>query len=224
MCKFIDGASSVFSLSELQKCMVDSWEVWADYKPFTSRPLGDRPVWVGYDPSRSRDDASLSVIAPPLVDGGKYRLIEKITLQDKSFEDQAKVIRDITKRYNVEYMGIDASGMGLGVFELVKKFYPAVTKIAYNVEVKNRLVLKAKQFIDGGQFEYDAGDKDLIMTFMTINKTTTGSGMISYAASRTATTGHADEAWSVMHALDKAELSWTEDGEDNTSENIMEIC
>ncbi|WP_390614271.1 terminase large subunit domain-containing protein [Maricurvus nonylphenolicus] len=223
MCKFVDGATSVFSLSELQKCMVDSWEVWSDYKPFAAKPLGDRPVWVGYDPSRSRDDACLAVVAPPLVEGGKYRLIEKITLQDKSFEDQAKTIHEITTKYNVEYMGIDASGMGLGVYELVKKFYPAVTKIVYNVDVKNRLVLKSKQLIGGGQFEYDAGDKDLTMAFMTINKNTTGSGQISYAASRTASTGHADEAWAVMHALDKVQFSWNDESEQSTSKNIMEI-
>jgi hypothetical protein len=32
MCEFIDDLASVFPLSELQACMVDSWEVWEDFQ------------------------------------------------------------------------------------------------------------------------------------------------------------------------------------------------
>lgn len=226
MCKFVDGTASVFSLAELKLCMVDSWEVWADYKPFTSRPMGERPVWIGYDPSRSRDDACIAVIAPPLVDGGKYRLIEKITMQDRPFEEQVKEINACCQRYNVEYIGIDASGMGSVVLELVRKFYPAASEIVYNVEVKNRMVLKTKQMISKRDFEFDAGDKDLAMAFMTIHRSMTPSGkQISYQAARTSTTGHADEAWAVMHALDRAEMQWGDDDtpDTQTSSNILEI-
>ncbi|WP_157059379.1 hypothetical protein [Bathymodiolus septemdierum thioautotrophic gill symbiont] len=34
-------------------------------------------MWLGYDPARSKDDASLVVIAPPLQAGGKFRLLER---------------------------------------------------------------------------------------------------------------------------------------------------
>ncbi|WP_374198846.1 terminase large subunit domain-containing protein, partial [Janthinobacterium sp. UMAB-56] len=33
MCNFIDDSASVFPLAELQRCMVDSWVEWDDYKP-----------------------------------------------------------------------------------------------------------------------------------------------------------------------------------------------
>jgi hypothetical protein len=36
---------------------------------------------------------------------------------------------------------------------------------------------------------------------MMITKTTTNGGQITYAANRNNTTGHADKAWAVMHAL-----------------------
>lgn len=32
MCEFVDDLASVFPLSELQACMVDSWEVWTDFR------------------------------------------------------------------------------------------------------------------------------------------------------------------------------------------------
>ncbi|MCO6557812.1 MAG: terminase family protein, partial [Gilliamella sp.] len=77
LCNFIDDSSSVFPLSSLQPCMVDSWDIWDDYKPFAMRPLGERPVWIGYDPSHTGDSAGCVVVSPPLVEGGKFRVIEK---------------------------------------------------------------------------------------------------------------------------------------------------
>jgi hypothetical protein len=63
MCNFIDDSASVFPLVDLQRGMVDSWVDWDDYKPFTARPFGHRPVWIGYDPSLTGDSAGCSVIA-----------------------------------------------------------------------------------------------------------------------------------------------------------------
>ena len=207
MCQFVNDMNSVFSLSELQACMVDSWEQWEDFQPLLIRPFGNRAVWVGYDPSRTRDDASLVVVAPPQVPGGKYRVLERHSSNGMDFESQAKLIYGLTKKYNVEYIGIDTSGIGYGVYELVKKFFPAVKSITYSVEVKNRLVLKAKQIISRRQIEFDTGWTDLALAFLTIHKAGTASGrQISYQASRTAETGHADLAWALMHALDNEPL------------------
>ena len=208
MCNFIDDTASVFPLSELQRCMVDSWEAWNDYKPFTARPFGNRPVWVGYDPSRSGDSAGCVVMAPPLTFPGKFRIIEKHQYRGMDFAAQAEQIRQITQKYNVEYIGIDATGMGLGVYEIVRQFYPAVTKILYNPESKGRMVLKAQDVIRNGRLEFDASSTDIAQSFMSIRKTLTPSGQqVTYDAGRSETTGHADLAWAVMHALDHEPLA-----------------
>lgn len=208
MCNFIDDTASVFPLSVMQRCMVDSWEEWNDFKPFTARPFGNRPVWVGYDPSRSGDSAGCVVIAPPLTFPGKFRVIEKHQYRGMDFAAQAKQIRQITERYNVEYIGIDATGMGLGVYEYVLQFYPAVTKILYNPESKGRMVLKAQDVIRNGRLEFDAGSVDIAQSFMSIRKTMTASGQhVTYDAGRSESTGHADLAWAIMHALDHEPLA-----------------
>ena len=109
MCEFIDDTASVFPMMMMQKCMVDSWEEWEDFKPFAARPLAYRPVWIGYDPAKGGDgDASgCAVIAPPLVAGGKFRVLERHRWYGMDFEAQAKSIHEITKRritsYNVCY-------------------------------------------------------------------------------------------------------------------------
>ena len=44
MCQFVDDGASIFPLNMLQSCMVDSWSIWEDYKPFAARPFAGRQV------------------------------------------------------------------------------------------------------------------------------------------------------------------------------------
>src|SRR5690606_18320396 len=107
----------------------------------------------------------------------------------------------------VQYIGIDTTGMGVGVFPLVRKFFPAATAINYDPAVKTRMVLKAKNIISKGRLEFDAGWVDVAQAFMAIRKTLTASGrQVTYDAGRTDDTGHADLAWACMHALDHEPL------------------
>jgi len=52
MCVFMDDLASVFQLAMLQKCMVESWEVWDDFEALALRPFGWKEVWIGYDPAK----------------------------------------------------------------------------------------------------------------------------------------------------------------------------
>src|SRR5690554_484378 len=203
MCEFVDDGASIFPLAMLQPCMVDSWEVWAeDYKPFAIRPLGHRTVWIGYDPAETGDSAGLIVAAPPLVAGGKFRILERHQFKGMDFAGQAAFIKKITERYTVGYIGIDSTGMGTGVAQLVRQFFPALTTFSYNVEVKTRLVLKMYDVIKNGRLEFDAGWTDVAQSLMAIRKTTTAGGrQFTYTAGRNDETGHADLAWALMHAI-----------------------
>ncbi|MFK7605552.1 MULTISPECIES: terminase large subunit domain-containing protein [unclassified Pseudomonas] len=199
-CKFIDSTQSAFGLKDLERCYSDL-SLWEDYKPEDERPYGNSPVWLGYDPSRTRDDATCVVIAPPLETGAKFRILEKHSWRGQSFKYQAEQVKKLTERFNVQHIGIDTTGIGYGVFDLVRDFYPRATSIHYSLETKNTLVLKAQDTIQGSRIEWDAGWTDIAQAFLTIKRGTTGSGQITYSASRTEATGHADIAWAIMHAL-----------------------
>ncbi|EHR1172309.1 terminase ATPase subunit family protein [Salmonella enterica] len=202
MCEFVDDKASVFPFEELQRCMVDSLEKWEDYAPFADRPFGHRPVWIGYDPSLRGDSAGCVVIAPPVVAGGKFRILERHQWKGMDFAQQAESIRELTQKYTVEYIGIDATGLGQGVFQLVRSFYPAAREIRYTPEMKTAMVLKAKDTIRRGCLEYDVSATDITQSFMSIRKTMTSSGRSStYEASRTEEASHADLAWATMHVL-----------------------
>ncbi|EPB2231212.1 TPA: terminase ATPase subunit family protein [Klebsiella pneumoniae] len=202
MCEFVDDKASVFPFEDLHRCMVDSLEEWEDFAPFADNPFGSRPVWVGYDPSHSGDSAGCVVLAPPVVAGGKFRILERHQWKGMDFATQAESIRQLTEKYNVEYIGIDATGLGIGVFQLVRSFYPAARDIRYTPEMKTAMVLKAKDVIRRGCLEYDVSATDITTSFMAIRKTMTSSGRsATYEASRTEEASHADVAWATMHAL-----------------------
>lgn len=208
MCEFVDDSASVFPLTMLQPCMVDSWVTWAaDFKPLAIRPYGDRPVWIGYDPAETGDSAGLIVLAPPQEPGGTFRVLERHQFRGMDFAGQAEFIRKVTQRYWVTYIGIDTTGMGTGVAQLVKVFFPNVVTFSYSPEVKTRLVLKAFDVIKNERLEYDAGWNDLTQSLMAIQKTMTASGrQITYTAGRSRVTGHADLAWALLHALQNEPL------------------
>lgn len=223
MCEFVDDTQSAFPLADMQACMIDSWEVWDDFRPFAPRPLGEEPVWLGYDPGGDSDDgdgAGLAIVAPPSKPAGTHRILERHRLRGKDYEAQAQFIRDQLERWTVSYIGIDNNGMGEAVAQLVEKFFPAVERIRYDPAVKSRMVMQAQQMIRKRRLEFDAGWSDVAQSFMAIRKVLTESGrQFTYHAGRNQHTGHAELAWAVMHALQNEPL----DAEEATGGSIMEM-
>lgn len=220
MCQFVDDTESAFPLSMLSACLVDSWEVWSDWKPFAQRPFGNRPVWIGYDPSHTGDSAGCVVIAPPMVPGGKFRILERHQWKGGNFEEQAQAIKRLTDRFNVAHIAIDTTGLGQGVYQLVKQFFPGVRGINYSVETKVAMVMKAQSVMRAGRLEFDAGWMDLCQSFIAIRKTMTASGRaFTFEASRSEEHSHADIAWATLHALFNEPL----EGATGTNQSMMEI-
>lgn len=101
------------------------------------------------------------------------------------------------------YIGIDTTGIGAGVWDLVSTKHPREAHaIHYSNENKNRLVLKMIDVIDAGRVQWDAEHKDIAMAFMAIKRVASNSGnMMTFKAERSETTGHADAFWALSHAL-----------------------
>jgi uncharacterized protein YjcR len=199
-CKFIDENEAVFPFSVLKKCMADVFSKWTDVDFEDDRPVGNRPVAVGYDPSRIRDNAALVVVQIPLSYRERWRVLETHQFKGMTSEYQAERIRELYNRYNVTWVGIDTTGIGHGVFDLVSDL-PEIVPIHYSLEAKTDLVVRAKRLIDGGRVEYDMGNKEMTQSLMMISQLTTAAGHITYGANRKGNAGHADLAWGLFHAL-----------------------
>ena len=206
-CEFVDDSLSAFKFNDLVKCQCDSLVEWTDFNPEAARPYGERPVWAGYDPQNSEngDNASLAIFAPPMAEGGTFRLLERHPLRGLDFDQQATFVQAMLRRYNCTFLGIDASGVGAGVYQLLAKpesGLKGVTRIEYSLEVKAGMIMKAQHVIARGRLAIDNDAIDVISSFVSIKKTLTTSGRnVTFKAGRGGTDGHADLAWSIMHVL-----------------------
>ncbi|MDX7742267.1 terminase ATPase subunit family protein [Aeromonas dhakensis] len=201
MCRFIDDALSVFKFQDMERAGVDPTR-WEDYKPGRPDPFGRREVWLGYDPSRTRDNATLVVIAPPSVAGERFRVLEKHYWRGLNFQFQAQEITRIAKKFRVTYLGVDVSGIGAGVFDLLKPVFKGVCHpINYSIESKSRLVLKMIDVVEANRIEWDSSDRDIPLAFLAIKRSTTGGGQMTFRAARDNVTGHADVFFAIAHAV-----------------------
>ncbi len=205
-CEFIDDAAAVFSLALLERCMADPAD-WAEFNPALTRPVGDRPVWGGYDPAHTGDQASFAVLLPPVKAGEAFKVLERHRWAQKSYLWQVERIRELAQKYHFSYIGVDTTGPGIGVWEQVRQFIPTATAINYGVASKAEMVLKALEVMEQNRLLYDAGDTAIPHAFMTIRQTSTQNGAITYASSRNEETGHGDAAWAIMQALIKERLA-----------------
>lgn len=224
MCLFVDDSQSAFPLSLVHPCMVDSLEVWDDYRPYAPRPVGDRGVWVGYDPTGTGEDgdgAGLVVVLPARSLAERHRVIERLRLKGEDYAAQAQQIRDLQSRYRIEHVGIDVTGIGEAVAEHVAKWFPTLVRFRYDPAVKGRLVMQAQQIMRKSRLEFDAGWADMAQSFMAIKRELTASGrQFTYVSGRSKATGHADLAWATMHALANEPIDGPAEG---AGQSIMEI-
>ena len=215
-CDFVDDSLSAFRFNDLVKCGVDALVEWEDFNPEAARPYGERNVWAGYDPQNSEtgDNASLVIFAAPLIEGGPFRLLERHSLRGLDFEQQAVFIKSVLSRYHCTYLGIDATGVGAGVYQLLAKpdsGVRGVVKIEYSLEVKAQMIMKAQHTIARGRLAFDSGCTDVVSSFVSIKKTLTTSGRnVTFKAGRGGTDGHADLAWAIMHVLNNEPLDGKE--------------
>lgn len=201
MCVFVDSGASVFKYGDLEKCWVDV-ALWEDHNPKASRPFGNREVWGGYDPARSGDTSVFVILAPPTSPEERFRVLAVHYWHDMAWKRQNHDIKELYKRYNFTHIGIDDSGLGSGVHEMVSDFAPRETmRITYSNSMKIQLVLKMIDLVDEKRIEWDKEQKEITASFLGIRRDTTSKGgSMTFVADRSIETGHADIFWAIAHA------------------------
>lgn len=100
----------------------------------------------------------------------KHRVIERIRLKGRDYEEQAGVIREMCDKYHVTFIGIDVTSLGEAVAQHVEKFFPFVTRYRYSPDQKSQMVLQALHIIDYGRLEFDAGAIDPVSWLFSIRR------------------------------------------------------
>lgn len=220
MCEFTDSRDAVFKFSDLEKCEVE-FGIWQDFDPTALRPFGNREVWGGFDPSRTGDNSTFVIVAPPVDPKEKFRVLAVYQWVGLNFTWQVKQIEELMKRYRFTHIGIDITGIGRGVHDqLIRSAPREVMGINYSVDNKNKLVLKMIDLVERRRIQWvkDAVDEvakervDIPLAFMAIRRVMTASqNAMTFAAERSETTGHADVFFAISHAVCNEPLDYEYD-------------
>lgn len=201
MCVFVDSGDAVFNFAQLERCFANVAE-WQDHDPAALRPFGNREVWAGYDPARNGDTACFVLLAPPSTPEESFRVLVVESWQGFNFRWQVERIKEYFARYRITHLGIDNTGIGNSVCELVQEFARReVVPITYSVTSKNQLVAKMIDLVEQKRITWDREDRGIAGSFMAIRHTTTNKGgAMTFVADRSADTGHADKFFAIAHA------------------------
>ncbi len=206
-CEFMDEADSIFKLSDLKGLAIIADEKWKDINLKDIRPAGDQPVAIGYDPARTNDFARCYVLTIPQTVVEAFRVIEGFEWKGFNWQWQANQIQNLCARYNVQHIGIDCSGIGSGVAEMVKGFFPRAMLINYSQQSKTNLVLKVMDLVYAKRLLWNEEFRSIAPSFLAIKKKMTGHGSMTFAADRSELTGHADDFFAIAHAVAYEDLN-----------------
>lgn len=202
-CQPLDDTQASFPLSLIMPCMVDTLEVWPGYNPYALNQKKLGKVWLSCDPSHSAqgDPAAIMVIAPPNDKNGKFRILERSKFRGLEFEKLADKIKNLVKKYDVEEIIIDKTGVGEGVFQLVQKFFPKAQGVQFSPLAKSQLVHKGQLVFREKRIQFDGGFIDIAIDLNSIHpKLTKSQEQLTYA-SRRSSEGHGEYGWCLLLGL-----------------------
>jgi len=149
-------------------------------------------LYLGYDIAKKRDATSIFLLGQ-LLDGRK-KVYGYEELRAKDFEYQINCIRQLKKSLPIRRGCIDATGMGLPVFERLDKEFPSQFEgIMFTAESKEELAQNVKIGLQKRQFILP-NDKKLHHQIHSIRRIPTTGGHFRYDADRDEN-GHADSFW-----------------------------
>ena len=222
LCKFVDDSKSSFPLSMVSTCMIDAWEKWKDYKEgaFNHKYLGG--VIIAIDPSRSAqgDPAAILIIKPPTPNYPKFRILEKHKFRGLDFEKINDFVKDtLAKKYNIDQIIIDSSGIGAILHDLMIKWFPRAIGLRFDPFLKSQMVHKGQLFFRSRKIEFDAGWVDVANDLRAIHpKLTKTGGQLTYDATR-ANGSHGEYGWCLLLSLHLAPV----DGDYQSQTATVEI-
>ncbi len=109
LCSPMDESVAFLSWNIIKTCCI--------LKEF-QKPLPNNPIWIGGDIGRTQDLTAIEGFQE--IDGKYYHVFEKI-MRGIDIPTQIHEIRILDEKYNAHSINIDKTGIGLGLYEVLRK-------------------------------------------------------------------------------------------------------
>lgn len=190
---FIDDSAALFSLDLINSCLrspVGSADDQVEeyLEPWEERPENNEnylSMGVDFGQSGESDDKTSFHIVEKTKNGSILKHRYSRTLNKKQFPDfpsQAEEIVRVAKRFKVNRMNCDNTGLGLGIVPLIQKMAPEihVDGISFTVAVKEEMVMNLKTMMEQGLVWIMSDDTLLQSEIHGMRGDATPSGRIRY--------------------------------------------
>jgi len=117
-------------------------------------PATPRPAFViGYNPFRYGAGGTIAVLAVSPADPPSFRLVHERRLDGMPWMNQAEALREVCATCHPAQVGIDTTGQGWGVWELVRESEEAIVEIVYTEATKRAMADNAATLLAAGRLD-----------------------------------------------------------------------
>jgi len=189
---FIDDSHAIFPMSLVRSCLRGSLGSADDQTEEALEPWDERPegnsnyLTMGVDFGQSGDsDDKTSIHILEKTKDGKIKQRYGRTFNKRQFPDfpsQADEIVRVARRFKINKMNCDATGLGLGIVPLIQRNAPElhVEGLMFTVPLKEEMVMNLKTLMEQGNVWIQAEDTVLQAEFYAMRGDQTPSGRIRY--------------------------------------------
>ena len=205
-CQFLSSATRYISAEQYDSCLYfDDGEI---------PNQGHRVGYAGMDVGRKSDgDPSVILTLQRILDTNWQESCE--SRKGAGWDDQEAWVGEVLGK--AQRIAIDSTGMGNQFGErLVKRFGPRVDPVEFTIKTKEMLATGLKLAIERKKIRLRADDTELRRDVLSLRKTITKHGNVTYEAARTKD-GHADRAWALALAI------YTASGPDSSAISVTSI-
>lgn len=194
-CQWAEDGAALLSWGRLDAC--------ADELTPDASQVGR--LTLGVDVGRVHDRTALVLVGDMLDPvtgrwGDTARVLAWEELRGMTFAAQRGVIGEWMRRWPVERIGIDRTGLGMQLAEELSRDYPGmVDAVSFTAVRKERLALGLLRLVEQGRLKIPR-DPDLFSRLHAVKRHATGHG-IRYDAARDEA-GHADAFWALALAVE----------------------
>lgn len=194
---FLNEVDAFFPWSLIEKCIhgtatkgISGEMVYDDdaIKPWKDRPKENTSqVYMGIDfgeSSKETDKTSIQMLARNETDGKLYHVYSEVLNTDQypDFPSQAEHMARLAKKFGVERISCDGTGLGRGIVPLLQRLIPEVNveSVNFNPSTKESMVMNLKTLMEDGNLWLLAGETNLHMQIRNIKRDHTPNGTARY--------------------------------------------
>lgn len=189
-CKFMEEELAMFTPTVVLPCVDRKLTNVFNFKT-------NNPVYMGVDFAKIEDETSINIVEH-VIDESTVILRHRTNLKKVKYDDQLKIIQDLDLRIACDKINVDATGVGVRLFEEMEKLYGGkVEGVKFSPTVKDGLINGLRLLFQNGSIRIPYDEELMSQLYAMERVLSKNSDIIKY---KSAGSKKSDIVWSLAMA------------------------